>query len=73
VGDYHNGPGAAAKRFPQGSRGHSGWADLPSCPGNEQKTPPEVLAYRTNGEANSPGWSALRTKQFPALRVEGEF
>lgn len=46
----------------------------PFCPGNEQKTPPEVLAYRQNGGANEPGWS-LRVvpNKFPALRVEGDF
>lgn len=46
----------------------------PFCPGNEQKTPPEVLAYRTSGAANDPGWT-LRVvpNKFPALRVEGDF
>lgn len=46
----------------------------PFCPGNEQKTPPEVLAYRQSGGANEPGWS-LRVvpNKFPALRVEGDF
>jgi UDPglucose--hexose-1-phosphate uridylyltransferase len=45
----------------------------PFCPGNESKTPPEVLAYRTSGSANQPGWT-LRVvpSKFPALRVEGE-
>jgi UDPglucose--hexose-1-phosphate uridylyltransferase len=45
----------------------------PFCPGHESKTPPEVLAYRTSGGANEPGWS-LRVvpNKFPALRVEGE-
>jgi len=28
----------------------------PFCPGNEQNTPPEVLAYRHGGGANAPGW-----------------
>ncbi len=46
----------------------------PFCPGNEQKTPPEVLSYRQGGGANEPGWS-LRVvpNKFPALRVEGDF
>ncbi len=46
----------------------------PFCPGNEQKTPPEVLAYRQSGGPNEPGWT-LRTvpNKFPALRVEGDF
>ncbi|MDI7258863.1 MAG: galactose-1-phosphate uridylyltransferase [Thermodesulfobacteriota bacterium] len=46
----------------------------PLCEGNEDRTPPEVLAFRDNGIApNSPGWS-LRVvpNKFPALRIEGE-
>jgi UDPglucose--hexose-1-phosphate uridylyltransferase len=45
----------------------------PFCPGREELTPPEVLAYRHNGSApNTPGW-ALRVvpNKFPALKVEG--
>ena len=44
----------------------------PFCPGHEQKTPSEVLAYRTEGGPNHPGWT-LRVvpNKFPALRVEG--
>jgi UDPglucose--hexose-1-phosphate uridylyltransferase len=46
----------------------------PFCPGNELKTPPEVLAYRTSGGPNQAGWT-LRVvpNKFPALRVEGDF
>jgi UDPglucose--hexose-1-phosphate uridylyltransferase len=46
----------------------------PFCPGNEDKTPPEVLAYRQGGGPNQPGWT-LRVvpNKFPALRVEGDF
>jgi len=46
----------------------------PFCYGNEDKTPPEILAYGRNGTApNSPGWS-LRVvpNKFPALGIEGE-
>lgn len=46
----------------------------PFCPGNEDKTPPELLAYRSDGSApNTPGWS-LRVvpNKFPALRIEGD-
>lgn len=46
----------------------------PLCEGNEDKTPPEVLAFRANGGLpNTPGWS-LRVvpNKFPALRIEGE-
>jgi UDPglucose--hexose-1-phosphate uridylyltransferase len=46
----------------------------PLCEGNEDRTPPEVLAFRDNGTPpNTPGWS-LRVvpNKFPALRIEGE-
>lgn len=46
----------------------------PLCEGNEDRTPPEVFAFRENGTSpNSPGWS-LRVvpNKFPALRIEGE-
>jgi UDPglucose--hexose-1-phosphate uridylyltransferase len=44
------------------------------CGGHEGETPPEVLAYRTNGGApNSPGWSVrVVPNKFPALRIEGD-
>jgi UDPglucose--hexose-1-phosphate uridylyltransferase len=46
----------------------------PFCPGNEDKTPPEIMAFRQEGGSrNGPGWR-LRVvpNKFPALRVEGE-
>lgn len=46
----------------------------PFCEGNEQHTPPEILAYRSNGsEPNSKGWM-LRVvpNKYPALQIEGE-
>src|SRR5262249_21186968 len=44
----------------------------PFCPGNELKTPPEVLAYRSSGGPNEPGWNVrVIPNKFPALRVEG--
>lgn len=46
----------------------------PFCYGNEDKTPPEILCYRSNGGGpNSPGWN-LRVvpNKFPALMIEGE-
>ena len=46
----------------------------PLCPGHEEKTPPEVLAYRPGGGLpNTNGWS-LRVipNKFPVLRVEGD-
>jgi UDPglucose--hexose-1-phosphate uridylyltransferase len=44
------------------------------CPGEESRTPAEILAVRgPDGEANGPGWK-LRVvpNKFPALRIEGE-
>ena len=47
----------------------------PFCPGNESKTPPEILAYRTGETArsDSANWN-LRVvpNKFPALRIEGD-
>jgi UDPglucose--hexose-1-phosphate uridylyltransferase len=46
----------------------------PLCEGNEDRTPPEVFAFRDNGTPpNTPGWT-LRVvpNKFPALRIEGE-
>ena len=45
----------------------------PFCPGNEDKTPPEILAYRSNGAApNKPGWNVrVVPNKFPALGIEG--
>src|SRR5919106_1689290 len=46
----------------------------PFCPGNEERTPPEVYAVGEPGRrANAPGWT-LRVvpNKFPALRVEGD-
>src|SRR2546428_1274851 len=43
------------------------------CYGNEDKTPPEILCYRSDGGGrNSPGWN-LRVvpNKFPALGIEG--
>ena len=45
----------------------------PFCYGHEQKTPPEVLAYRAGGGPNQPGWSVrVVPNKFPALGIEGE-
>jgi len=46
----------------------------PLCEGNEDKTPPEIIAFRDNGTPpNTPGWS-LRVvpNKFPALHIEGD-
>lgn len=56
----------------EGHRSSGGFCPL--CEGNEDKTPPEVLAFRNNGTPpNQPGWS-LRVvpNKFPALRIEGD-
>jgi len=46
------------------------------CPfdyGNEQKTPPEIMAYRHDGNANGPGWSVrVVPNKFPVLGIEGD-
>jgi UDPglucose--hexose-1-phosphate uridylyltransferase len=45
----------------------------PFCPGQEEKTPPEILAYRQSGGPNQPGWTLrVVSNKFPALRVEGD-
>ncbi|HUK86502.1 MAG TPA: galactose-1-phosphate uridylyltransferase [Terriglobales bacterium] len=50
----------------------------PFCPGNESKTPPEVLAFRPQPdggpapERDTPGWRVrVVPNKFPALGVEG--
>ncbi len=46
----------------------------PFCPGNEQKTPPEVYAVREDGSApNTPNWRVrVVSNKFPALQIEGD-
>ena len=57
--------GFESERKPQGL--------CPFCPGHENLTPPEILAFRDGAPANQPGWK-LRVipNKFPALRVEGD-
>ena len=44
----------------------------PFCEGHEDKTPPEILAYRNGTPANARGWEVrVVPNKFPALRVEG--
>jgi len=45
----------------------------PFCPGHEDSTPPEVMAYRASGtEPNMPGWSLrVISNKYPALIIEG--
>ena len=51
---------------------HGGFC--PFCPGNEDKTPPEIVARRKNGSAkDTPGWDIrVVPNKFPALQIEGE-
>ena len=46
----------------------------PFCPGNEDKTPPEITAIRPNdSQPNESGWSVrVVPNKFPALQIEGE-
>src|SRR4029079_9002395 len=46
----------------------------PLLAGNEEATPPEILAYREPGSRpNGPGWRVrVVPNKFPALRVEGD-
>jgi UDPglucose--hexose-1-phosphate uridylyltransferase len=51
----------------------TGREQCPFCPGHEELTPPEVLAYRPNGgPSNSRDWLVrVVPNKFPALHVEG--
>ena len=45
----------------------------PFCPGKEEMTPPEVLAYRQSRERNAPNWWVrVVPNKFPALAIEGD-
>jgi len=45
----------------------------PFCPGNESLTPPEIIAHRKKGAANSPGWTIrVVPNKYPALEAEGK-
>ena len=46
----------------------------PFCPGNEDKTPPEIVAIRSNGtKPNASGWSVrVVPNKYPALQIEGD-
>ena len=69
----------SAQRALDGARGSLGLTDdarpnapCPLCPGHEDMTPPEVLAYRPpGGHPNDPRWSVrVFPSPVPALRVE---
>jgi len=46
----------------------------PFCEGNEDRTPPEVLAFRASGSApDGPGWRVrVVPNKYPALQADGE-
>ncbi|MDR4509859.1 MAG: galactose-1-phosphate uridylyltransferase [Candidatus Brocadiaceae bacterium] len=46
----------------------------PFCEGNEEKTPPEIMAYRDKDtKADTKGWrTRVVPNKFPVLRVEGD-
>ena len=48
--------------------------NCPFCPGQEAKTPTEILVYgRNGGSKNTPGWSIrVVPNKFPALGIEGD-
>ncbi|MFC1576793.1 galactose-1-phosphate uridylyltransferase [Candidatus Omnitrophota bacterium] len=44
----------------------------PFCMGAEQLTPPEIIAHRKKGGANTPGWTVrVVPNKYPALKAEG--
>jgi UDPglucose--hexose-1-phosphate uridylyltransferase len=52
---------------------YPGAAICPFCTGNEHKTPPEVLAYRSSGNRDQPGWRVrVVPNKFPVLGIEGD-
>lgn len=47
--------------------------NCPFCPGNEHLTPPEIVAHRNTGKANTPGWTIrVVPNKYPALEVKGD-
>lgn len=55
-------------------REQQGSTPCPFCPGNEDKTPPEILAYGAPKRgANKPGWWVrVVPNRYPALEIEGD-
>jgi UDPglucose--hexose-1-phosphate uridylyltransferase len=55
-------------------RESQGSVPCPFCPGNEEKTPPEILAFGDSGRGpNQPGWWVrVIPNKYPALRIEGQ-
>src|SRR5437868_11264766 len=59
---------------PKGEAQSVGTPFCPFCEGNEDKTPPEIIAYRErNTRSNERGWRVrVVPNKFPALQIEGE-
>ncbi|MBF0592769.1 MAG: galactose-1-phosphate uridylyltransferase [Nitrospirae bacterium] len=44
----------------------------PFCPGNESKTPPEIVSFKQPGKSGPSEWSLrVLPNKFPALKIEG--
>jgi UDPglucose--hexose-1-phosphate uridylyltransferase len=56
------------------NRENQGTVHCPFCPGNEEKTPPELFARAPAGRAaNTPGWTLRAVpNKYPALQIEGQ-
>src|SRR5437763_2814299 len=59
---------------PRGEGPAAGTTLCPFCEGHEDKTPPEIIAYRErHTRANERGWRVrVVPNKFPALQIEGE-
>jgi UDPglucose--hexose-1-phosphate uridylyltransferase len=59
--------------FQQRSKRARATSFCPFCPGNEDKTPPEIVAHRPGGgPRDTPGWTVrVVPNKYPALRIEG--
>src|SRR3954468_20197485 len=59
---------------PRGEGPATGTTLCPFCEGHEDKTPPEIIAYRErHTRANERGWRVrVVPNKFPALQVEGD-
>jgi UDPglucose--hexose-1-phosphate uridylyltransferase len=59
--------------FKSESQTHTKGGLCPFCEGHEDKTPPEIIAYRERGtRTNGPGWRIrVVPNKFPALKIEG--
>ncbi|MBI4483258.1 MAG: galactose-1-phosphate uridylyltransferase [Acidobacteria bacterium] len=45
----------------------------PFCEGSEDKTPPEIMAFRDGTPRDKPGWKVrVVPNKFPALKIEGD-